>query len=69
MTKEGNFYQGDILNGKYHGHGWLIYAKNDDYEIMFEGEWKEGEWSQGCLIKNNFDWKYTGPFLKGVPHG
>ena len=46
-----------------------MYAKNDDYEVMFEGEFREGERVQGKYVKNQFDWIYTGPFLKNVPHG
>lgn len=69
ITQEGDFYQGDITNGKYHGYGRLIYAKNDDYNIMYEGEWNHGERTNGTLIMNNFEWKYNGPFLKDKPHG
>jgi len=69
ITKDGDYYTGDIHNGKFHGQGRILYAKNDDYEVMFEGEWKEGERITGTYIKSNFEWKYVGPFVKNLPHG
>ena len=37
--------------------------------MLYDGEWKDGEWIHGILVKNQGEWEYEGPFVKNIPHG
>ena len=58
-------YEGDLVNGKYHGKGKCIY----DSGAVYEGDWVNGEqhgkgkkiWNDGTV--------YEGDFVKGEYHG
>ena len=44
---EQGLYEGDVLNGKPHGHGKMTYNDGSTYE----GEWKDGKWDgEGVFI-------------------
>jgi len=63
--EDGNIYSGEFLNGKYHGHGKLIF--ND-------GQVYEGAWASGKMHgKGKITWPegdvYEGDFLYGDRHG
>ena len=70
----GDVYEGEILNGKRHGHGTYTWADGDTYE----GDWKDGKrcgW--GKLIQYGkspsgetyMKYSYDGEWLDGKEHG
>ena len=70
----GDVYEGEILNGKRHGHGTYTWADGDTYE----GDWKDGKrCGRGKLIQYGksptgetyMKYSYDGEWLDGKEHG
>ena len=70
----GDVYEGEILNGKRHGHGTYTWADGDTYE----GDWKEGKrCGRGKLIQYGkspsgetyMKYSYDGEWLDSKEHG
>lgn len=70
----GDVYEGEILNGKRHGHGTYTWADGDTYE----GDWKDGKrCGRGNLIQYGksptgetyMKYSYDGEWLEGKEHG
>jgi hypothetical protein len=67
-------YEGNFLNGKYHGQGTLVvtaYGINDSSKT-YEGEWSEGNLPRGKYIEKEKDYlnaHYEGPFVDLEPDG
>lgn len=71
----GDVYEGEILNGKRHGHGTYTWADGDTYE----GEWKDGKrCGRGKLIQYGkvpatgepyMKYSYDGEWLDSKEHG
>lgn len=70
----GDVYEGEILNGKRHGHGTYTWADGDTYE----GDWKDGKrCGRGKLIQYGkspsgetyMKYSYDGEWLEGKEHG
>lgn len=70
----GDVYEGEILNGKRHGHGTYTWADGDTYE----GEWKDGKLcGRGKLIQYGkspsgetyMKYSYDGEWLDNREHG
>jgi clan AA aspartic protease (TIGR02281 family) len=61
----GERYTGDYLDGKYNGHGTLVYANGEKYV----GEFRDNQ----CDGKGTYSWpdgrKYEGEFRDGKPSG
>ncbi len=61
----GETYEGDLLNGKYHGYGTYIYPDGEKYI----GEFKNGSYEGlGTYIYSDGE-KYVGEFKDGLFHG
>jgi len=66
LYKNGDEYNGELLNGKMSGHG-LYKFKNGSY---YEGELKEGQFEgRGKLIDKLNDLVIVGQFRNGQPNG
>lgn len=70
----GDVYEGEILNGKRHGHGTYTWADGDTYE----GDWKDGKrCGRGKLIQDGksptgetyMKYSYDGEWLDSKEHG
>ena len=58
-------YEGEKLDGKYHGQGTMTWSNGDKYE----GEWKDGKLhGQGTLTWYD-GWKHVGEWKDGKEHG
>ena len=64
-TADGDVYEGEFMNGKWHGHGQLMDSK---MHLKYDGAWKYG-------VKHGFGnciddrGQYIGDFVKGLKHG
>lgn len=62
----GAHYEGDILNGKYHGKGKMVYPNGEEYE----GNWVFGhKHGYGVLHSSNGEVKYEGEWEMDKYHG
>jgi hypothetical protein len=53
-------YQGDLLNGKKHGNGTMIYANGD----VYDGDWKDDNmYGKGKFTKSQ-KWMFEGIFVR-----
>lgn len=73
--KNGDHYEGDVVDGKRHGHGYMSYALNG-YTAEYEGEWRDDmrcghgvyqKWSMGGGASHNY--QYDGEWLDDKEHG
>ena len=70
----GDVYEGEILNGKRHGHGTYTWADGDTYE----GDWKDGkrcgrgkliQYGKSPTVETYMKYSYDGEWLDGKEHG
>ena len=65
VLPDGGKYQGELLEGKFHGHGSLVYPQGDYYK----GEFKNGLFhGQGLWVEANGN-RYEGQFKEGQTDG
>ena len=57
---DGEKYEGDWKNGKYHGQGKTTHPNGS----KFVGEWKNGRWNQGTYTDSNGK-KHVGEWKEG----
>lgn len=65
ITDNGDRYEGEFQNGKWHGRGLFISVDGDRYE----GEFKEGQWDGMGVCRFADGSKYTGEFKEDLLHG
>ena len=59
------YYKGDIVNNKRHGRGKLFEKHNDEWRIVYDGEWRDDSFNgTGKLITNEGN-IYEGDFVNG----
>ena len=64
--KNGNYYKGDIKNGKMHGKG-KIFSENDD--LIYEGDFVNDKFEGNGKLINDDGRYYIGQFKGGKKHG
>ncbi len=70
ITYEGGIYEGEVVNGKPHGQGKLLYSLNNvSNYVSYEGDWFDGEkQGKGTMIWKNGD-KYVGNWKNNKQDG
>lgn len=63
---KGNYYKGDLLNGKYEGEGELFLKDKFKYTGIFKDNFPNGK---GTLIYFEKNIKYSGEIIEGKKHG
>ena len=65
FRSDGSVYEGDFLEGKFHGQGTYTFANGDYYTGAWENSKRNGygiyQWTDGT--------RYEGQFLDGKRHG
>ena len=71
LSSNGDYYEGEFLNGKKEGKGKKIYANGNEYKNcnIYEGNWKNGKENGEGIFKFNNGNIYEGEFREGGIYG
>ena len=65
----GDKYDGEVRNGKRHGHGTYTFGSGEKSGDIYYGEWKDGKYHGQGIFSFRDGQKYFGEFKDGLPNG
>ena len=65
----GDKYDGEVRNGKRHGHGTYTFGSGAKSGDIYYGEWKDGKYHGQGIFSFRGGQKYFGEFKDGQPNG